>query len=412
MKPNRAFLKKFRLKLFPDASKTSSTKSPTVSPPESPRSPEHETLGFWSEASPGMNKFITVPSWMNTRESLSPTRKATLSRISSTDMFLDSAVEDDNKGELEDEEHERHENIIDMEAGGVPTVVFSERWKEKEERIRQSSQHGHLPGWKLLPVIIKSCDDLRQEQFASQLIRQFHTIFEDSKLPVWIRPYDVIATSATSGVVEAIPDTISLDSLKRNDGQYTRLLDFFLRHYGGINSTAFRQARRNFVKSMAAYSIICYLLQIKDRHNGNLLLHAEGYLIHIDFGFILNNNPGNMHFEQAPFKLTEEFVELMGGPRSASFRHFRSLCVRSFLLARKHRHRISLLVEMMILGNADLPCFAGMPKGTMDALNERFHPEMNTRQCENFVHELIDMSLDNWRTRWYDKYQRWCVGVF
>lgn len=397
----------------------------------SPRLDEAEKLGFWCEPKaenrPGildgiMESFrekqskqevkITISGFHGRSDDLelgdplsspecSPLR---LHRVDSTEKFLRSHHDEDMAFEAE-------ETPSPMPTV-TPQVVFSERWDEKEARIRRTSPWGSIKGWRLLPVIVKSDDDLRQEQFASQLIHQFSKIFNEAHLPVWVRPYDVIATSPVSGLVEAIPDTISLDSLKRNDPQYTSLLDFFIRHFGEVGSPAFRQARKNFVKSMAAYSIICYLLQIKDRHNGNILLHAEGYIVHIDFGFILANNPGNMHFESAPFKLTQEFVQLMGGPRSASFRRFRSLCVRAFLVARKCRHRITLLVEMMLQGNEEMSCFAGTPRATVDRLMERFQPELNTHECENFVHELIDTSLDNWRTRWYDKYQRWIVGVF
>jgi phosphatidylinositol 4-kinase len=67
---------------------------------------------------------------------------------------------------------------------------------------------------------------------------------------------------------------------------------------------------------------------------------------------------------------------------------------------------------MMLNGNEHLPCFAGDPKGSVDRLAARFQPQLDINSCEDFVHELIDTSLDNWRTRWYDKYQRWFVGVF
>ena len=51
-------------------------------------------------------------------------------------------------------------------------------------------------------------------------------------------------------------------------------------------------------------------MQVKDRHNGNILLDDQGHLIHIDYGFMLSSSPKNLGFESSAFKMTYDFVEV------------------------------------------------------------------------------------------------------
>ena len=85
----------------------------------------------------------------------------------------------------------------------------------------------------------------------------------------------------------------------------------------------------------------CFLLNIKDRHNGNILLDSAGRLVHIDFGFMLETSPGgNLGFEKAGFKCTHEMTQILapGGDRgSPSFRLFQDLVIRGYLAVRMQR---------------------------------------------------------------------------
>ncbi len=56
-----------------------------------------------------------------------------------------------------------------------------------------------------------------------------------------------------------------------------------------------------------------YLLGVGDRHLDNLLLQSNGKLFHIDFGFILGEDPKSW---PPPMKITREMVLAMGGENS------------------------------------------------------------------------------------------------
>jgi phosphatidylinositol 4-kinase len=177
-------------------------------------------------------------------------------------------------------------------------------------------------------------------------------------------------------------------------------------------SPAHKRAQRNFVESLAASSLVCYLLQIKDRHNGNILLDAQGRLVHIDFGFMLSNSPGGVNFESAPFKLTRELLEVMeSGPEgrpSELFDYFKVLVIQGFLAARRHSDRIEALVEMM--AGSGCPCFKNRV-AAVQGLRRRFAPGLAEPAVVEVVLGLISDSLDAWRTRQYDYYQRVLNGI-
>ena len=248
--------------------------------------------------------------------------------------------------------------------------------------------------------IFKVGDDIRQDMLALQIMTLFKDVLERAGLELFFKPYKVVCTDPGCGIIECVPNAISRDQLGRKTD--TNLFDYFIATFGDVLSEKFKIARLNFIRSLAAYSIFSFLIQIKDRHNGNILITNEGHIIHIDFGFMFESSPGgNLGFEPH-LKLTEEMLLIMGGDvNAAPYMWFRELCVRGYLALRPYCDEVVRLVSLMLETN--LPCFRGH---TIDPLRTRFSPGANEKQAIQIINKVIDNSLLNYRTKGYDLLQK------
>ena len=211
--------------------------------------------------------------------------------------------------------------------------VFGKPMDIIKKDIQLSSPFKKFKTYKLVNFIAKANDDLRQELLAMQLIKFFYKIFKEEKLPLYIRTYEILITSSSSGLLEFLENTSSIDGIKKKMATSSKNLCIFYKKYFKDN---YEEAQINFTKSLAAYSLICYYLQIKDRHNGNILIDMNGHIIHIDFGFILGIAPGGINFERAPFKLTREYVEIMDGKDSLYYQMYKDLMVKGMIACKKY----------------------------------------------------------------------------
>ncbi|KAK5011472.1 hypothetical protein LTR28_002156 [Elasticomyces elasticus] len=278
-----------------------------------------------------------------------------------------------------------------------------------EAQVEESAQNGEPSKSNTYEVwqsaIFKVGDDCRQDVLALQMIAAFRGIFNDVGLEVYVFPYRVTATAPGCGVIDVLPNSISRDMMGRE--AVNGLYSWFVSKFGSEDSIRFQEARINFVKSMAAYSVISYLLQFKDRHNGNIMLDDAGHILHIDFGFCFDIAPGGVRFERAPFKLTAEMVAVMGGSTTAQpYRWFEELCVKAFLASRQHAEKLCHIVLVML--DSGLPCFK--PE-TIQHLRERFVLDKTEREAAEFMRMLVHRSERSYSTKGYDQFQLLTNGI-
>jgi len=313
--------------------------------------------------------------------------------------------------------------------------VFGQPWAEKCEEIRQASPFGKTEGWRLASFIIKAGEDIRREALVMQIISKlnewFQTDIPEGDRP-HMRPYTIMCVGGDAGLVECLADAKSIDEVKKKTDGFESLRDYFIRAYGpptthsmqyanakaaagdpkGKLLPTFEEAQDNFLRSLVGYSLVCYILQIKDRHNANILLDREGNVMHIDFGFVLGDTPkmGKVPIfsERAPFKLSQEFWDVLGGwnlNQGGLGVRFCLMFEQAFACASAHTEEIVSLVEATMLTLTQSPRQARLlANGVRSRLRMR-GPAGSTAQ-KQFIMELVNAALTSWGTSTYDWLQR------
>ncbi|KAL7512375.1 hypothetical protein ACHAXN_010599 [Cyclotella atomus] len=315
-----------------------------------------------------------------------------------------------------------HADGIDKESLDRAKAIIcgGESWAEKSARMLRAAEAGKKTEdatvTEIVTMMAKSNDDLRQEVFVMQMIHYFESVFAKSNLPIWLKTYRILSTSKNTGLIEVLVDATSIDSLKKSEKYPTSggMRAYFEQVYGSPTSKAFLVAQRNFCRSLAGYSLVSYLLGLKDRHNGNIMIDTRGHIIHIDFGFAFGMAPGHeWSFERAPFKLTKDYIDVMGGIGSECFKEFQKLFVDGFKAARSNSLTALGLVEIMMY-KSNYPCFTGTRYGggvSLKRFEKRLMLDVPDNKIEKKALKLIKASIEHQGTKVYDVFQYYSNGL-
>ncbi|KAK3703634.1 Phosphatidylinositol (PI) 3-kinase [Vermiconidia calcicola] len=265
------------------------------------------------------------------------------------------------------------------------------------------------------PLMFKMGDDLRQDQLVIQIIMLMDRLLLNENLDLKLTPYRILATSTHAGAIQFIPST-ALSSILTSAKYKNSILGYLRFHNPASSSPSApavlgvrKEAMDTYIKSLAGYCVITYLLGVGDRHLDNLLLAPDGHFFHIDFGYILGRDPKPM----APLmKLTGEMVEGMGGASSlpeSQFELFKQYCFTTYATLRRSSSLILNLFALM--RDADisgLRFFEG--EEGVRKVEERFRLEGTEEEALGFLGGLIEREMGSWGGVVIDKLHGFAMG--
>jgi phosphatidylinositol 3-kinase len=208
------------------------------------------------------------------------------------------------------------------------------------EGTMQTKEHDVDSSIATYKVIIKTGDDLRQDQLIIMMIQLMDRLLKRGALDLCLTPYSIIATSTTSGLVEFVDKSMPISQvLSKFNGS---IMQFFqsVASLKGAKYDVRPDVMSIYIRSCAGYCVITYLLGVGgtlaipeknlnhclsvawklnshkpfvlcctflrddlDRHLDNIMLRTSGHFFHIDFGFIFGRDPKPL---PPAFRLTRE----------------------------------------------------------------------------------------------------------
>ena len=142
-----------------------------------------------------------------------------------------------------------------------------------------------------------------------------------------IKTYHVLPVHSSFGIIEMVDNVVSLYDVSKKYG--TNLYKYITERNP---ERSINVIRTHFIRSCVGSCISSYLLGLGDRHLENILLTSDGKIFHIDFDYLLGEDPKHVSVEMM---ITEDMLEMMGGRNSIHFKTFQRECEQAYVKIRQ-----------------------------------------------------------------------------
>lgn len=234
-------------------------------------------------------------------------------------------------------------------------------------------------------------EDVRKDQIVMNLIHIADIILKrEEGLDLGIVTYNILPTGQKTGLIEIVDNSETLYAIQEK--LQLSILNYVLNNN---EDARVKDIRNTFVNSTAAYCVITYLFGIGDRHLDNIMVTTSGKLFHIDYGYVLGDDP---ILSNPGIRITPEIIDAIGGLSSKDYQKFTELCSRIYNCLRRN---IDIFINMLSI----LPNISDLNKTPEDIRNlliKRFIP--GETELNSNLHLVNQLEKQNY----LDKIKDWC----
>lgn len=240
-------------------------------------------------------------------------------------------------------------------------------------------------GEKIINILVKF-EDVRKDKLTMIVSNFLNIVCKDI---IDITTYNVFPIYSNCGWIEMVEKSSTLYDVKH---KYNMPLQNYIMDLNPV--LTIQRMRRRFIKTCVSSCVLCYIMGVGDRHLENILVTKDGKLLHIDFSYILGDDPKNLKVEM---KITQDMVDMLGGNDSKYFKIFKNNCTLAFKKIRLRSSLWYLLLSYLNFSTPSIDSFKYTETVIKNHIIERLLPGENDMEATMQIIDIVDRSS---KTSW------------
>ena len=249
---------------------------------------------------------------------------------------------------------------------------------------------------KIVNVLIKS-EDVRKDKLTMIVSKMLQRVCGNI---IDIKTYNVFPIDDSCGWIEMVEKSNTLYDIKY---KYQTTIQNYIMDLNP-NLTVGR-IRENFIQTCVSSCVLCYVLGVGDRHMENIMVTRNGKLLHIDFSYLLGDDPKRLNIEM---KITEDMLNMLGGSASETFNIFKTQCKEAYKKIRLRSSLWYILLTYLVFSVPSIDYYKYNEEMIKNHVIERLVPGEKDSEASMQIIDIVERSS---RSSWGENIAEWSHSI-